>query len=144
MLGRGRAAPDSWRMSRTFTSTPGSFWIDATITSGQTYYYELPVQDVTSIQIAGDGVAAATITVQHTDFAFDLAGAAVTPTSGASASDARIWKDDPAIGSLSLAASTGSTGGVRVTFTNAPRRSTRVKVVASATGRIVGNWSGIV
>ena len=87
--------------------------------------------------IVGDGTAVASATVQHTDMDVDLDGTAINPRV---VGNLRCWKNDPAIGTLSIAASTGDTGSARATWTNAPARMSRIVLVVTTGGRIQG-WA---
>lgn len=107
-----------------------------------TYYIPIPFSSalVSSLQITGDGTAVASATVQHTDMPRNLNGTAIDPRV---VGDGNVWVTDSSIGTLSIAASTGSTGTARVTFSNQPRRMSRIVLAVTTGGRIVGSASGI-
>lgn len=119
-----------------YGSTPGAAFTAAT------YYIPIPFSaaGVSSLHLVGDGTAVATATVQHTDLEENLDGSPINPrVAGAG----NVWWTDPAIGTLSIAASTGPTGQARVTFGNVPRRLSRIVLVVTTGGRIVGASSGV-
>lgn len=119
-----------------YGDTPG-----AAFTAG-TYYIPIPfaAAGVSSLHLVGDGAAVASATVQHTDLDENLDGSAIDPRA---AGAGNVWWTDPAIGTLSIAASTGPTGQARVVFGNAPRRMSRIVLVVTTGGRIVGAASGV-
>lgn len=107
-----------------------------------TYYIPIPFAAalVSSLQLTGDGTAVASATVQHTDLPLNLDGTEIDPRV---AGLGHVWATDAAIGTLSIAASTGPTGTARVTFGNQPRRQSRIVLVVTVGGRIVGAASGL-
>lgn len=107
---------------------------------------------VCSAHAIGDGTAVATITIEHCDMPVNIDGTSLIPTEpGAAApgwglkgaattvgaSDARLWQPDAAIGTLSIAATTGVTGGARVSWGNQKAVYTRAKIVVTTAGRIM-------
>ena len=107
-----------------------------------TYYIPIPfgAAYATAIQISSDGAAVATATVQHTDMPRNLDGTAIDPRV---AGLGHMWVTDAAFGTLTIAGSTGPTGTDRRTFSNQPRRQSRLVLVVTVGGRIVGAASGI-
>lgn len=121
-----------------FDGTAGAPFVAAT-----TYYIPIPFSAgyATAIQISSDGTALATATVQHSDMPRNLDGTAIDPRV---AGLGHMWVTDAAFGTLTIAASTGPTGTDRRTFSNQPRRQSRlVLVIGGVGGRIVGAASGI-
>lgn len=121
-----------------YDGTPGAPFVAAT-----TYYIPIPFSAglVTSIQISSDGTALATATVQHTDMPRNLDGTAIDPRV---VGLGHMWVTDAAFGTLTIAASTGATGTDRRTFSNQPRRQSRLVLVIGGTGgRIVGAANGL-
>ena len=115
----------------------------AAFVAATTYYIPIPfgAAYATAIQISSDGAALATATVQHTDMPRNLDGTAIDPRV---AGLGHMWVTDAAFGTLTIAASTGPTGTDRRTFSNQPRRQSRLVLVIGGTGgRIVGAASGI-
>ena len=102
-----------------------------------TYYIPIPfaAMPVKSLMLVGDGTAVASAIVQHTDMDVDLDGTLINPRV---VGNGRCWKDDAAIGTLSIAASTGATGSARVTFSNASARQSRIVLTVTVGGRILG------
>lgn len=107
-----------------------------------TYYIPIPFSgaQVSSLQLTSDGAAAATATIQHTDMPHNLDGTEIDPRV---VGLGNVWVADTAIGTLTIAASTGPTGTARVTFGNQPRRLSRIVLVVTVGGRIVGSSSGL-
>jgi hypothetical protein len=107
-----------------------------------TYYIPIPsgLPLGSSIHLQGDGVAVATATVQHTDFADGLDGLAI-PT--ATAGVLSCWDTDAAVGALTIAASVTETGQDRATYSNQPHLRRVLVLVVTAAGRIRGATSGI-
>jgi hypothetical protein len=124
---------------RKFSAVASAHYYDQTLDVG-TYYIPIPTEEILAFTVVGDGTGTATFTVQWCDFALDLSGAAIDPSV---AGDARIFQPDAAIGSLSIAASSTSTGGKRVSLSNVPRRAGRIVLAVGVRGRFVINWSGI-
>ena len=121
-----------------------------------TFYRQIGMRDSTvrSIHAVGDGVAAATITVEHNDFynnpftnddtrsiAGGLApkGSLTTVGSG----DRRLWQPDAAVGTLTILAVTTVTGGARQTYQNQPAAFSRVVIVTTVGGRIIITGAGL-
>lgn len=115
-----------------------TLWIDETLGVG-THYRAIPGLSYTAISLASAGTGAATVYVQHTDYPVDFNGAAVA----ADNTDDRLWRTDDNIAVKTIAASTTTTGGIRVAFASAPRRLSRAKIVVSVAGRFIGAYSGI-
>jgi len=121
-----------------------------------------------SLHIVGDGtIICSAITVWHCDYAQNLDGTSLDPRENNStpgwgvgpaaaggtgaattvgASDLRLWIQDAAIGTLTIAAATDATGAARVTYSNQPARFSRVKIIVGTGGRLriagAGGWSG--
>lgn len=114
-----------------YGATPG-----AAFTAG-TYYIPIPfaAMPVKSLMLVGDGTAVASATVAHTDMDHDLDDTVINPRA---VGNLRCWKTDAAVGTLSIAASTGDTGSARVTISNQPARMSRIVLVVTVGGRIAG------
>lgn len=107
-----------------------------------TFYIPIPYAagaSVRGLELQGDGTAVATATVQHTDFETELDGSEVVSRTVGS----NVWQTDTAIGTLSIAASTGPTGAARVAWSNQASRKSRIVLVVTTGGRIRGAMSGI-
>jgi hypothetical protein len=108
-----------------------------------THYYSIVFPDGPcrqhSIHLAGDGVIACTATVQHCDFPHDptkaiaAADRAINP---AVVSELRLWPQDIAVGTLTIAASTGATGGARASWSNQLAKHSRLVIVVTVPGKL--------
>lgn len=134
--------------------------LDETFAAG-TFYRLVGYQEegIRSLHFVGDGtIICSAITVEHSDAATNVDGSPLDPkdpacttpgwglgpsSAGGSgsattvgASEGRLWMPDAAIGSLTIAASTTTTGGARVAYGNQAARFTRVKIVVGTGGRL--------
>lgn len=145
---------------------PPSAYVDEVFAGAGTFYRRFPIEafDVKSLHVvsAADGTnagAAGTVTVEHSDVpapvatsttfgSFDpsdatycgwgAAGAATT----VGASQGRYWKQDVAVGSLTVASATDATGGARVDMSNVAARWSRFKIEITTPGRLIIAGSG--
>ena len=142
--------------SRTRANNP---ILDETFGVG-TFYRLVGFQEegIRSLHFIGDGtIVCSAITVEHGDLGQNLDGTSLDPRENSStpgwglgpasaggtgaattvgASDARLWVQDAAIGTLTIAAATGATGRARVVYGNQAARFTRVKIVVGTGGRL--------